>query len=248
MPLFELEWFVCADGYEVQDRPRVAPAPKTEVHQGLLGPIRIKRRPTFLEDVFADAASGLFVVRKGKHLRPTRPLSVPAAYRQFADWDGTEAHMMKLISAYGFLYRPKATEQKVEEFIDFCRDMQRLTAAIKRREWQSIADNLKRAGQDRVFPTGGIGRLGLIFRATEDRDRPEMAFRPATLAEGLQVQALSDACLGADHRKCKNPECDRYFPIGGGAGAYRSDAEYHSEACRRRHAYIVSKKRGKRSS
>ena len=222
MPLFHLDWYRCLDGYRIEEQ---ASPPREQ---------RAKRN-TVLEGI----GGGRVIVPNSSQWEEIRPLQVPGAYRPFANWDGGEDGLLKLTNAYGFLISPKAKAEHVDHARTLISRVAWLVAAIDRQDWHLIAHGLSRAGQHRVFATGGVGILGVLFDVSENR--PIMKLRPANLAAALQVQALADVSFGIEHRKCKNPECDEYFPVRG-PDAYRSDAEYHSEACRRRHAYLSKKK------
>lgn len=226
MPLFHLDWYRCLDGYRIEER---ADPPAW----------RHSKRNTVLEDV----EGGLVILPNSARWEETQPLKIPGAYRQFADWDGSQDGLLKLTNAYGFLLRPKAKQDHVDDAGELISRLARLVAAIDCQDWQSIPHGLSRAGHERVSPTGGVGGLGVLFDVSENR--PIMQLRPKNLAVALQVQALADVSFGIEHRRCKNPECDHYFPVRG-PDAHRSDAEYHSEPCRRRHAYL-SKKKERRS-
>jgi hypothetical protein len=152
------------------------------------------------------------------------PLRDPSAYRRYAELNGdsTGADLLKLTNEYGFLLRPQAKEEDIAEVCEQIRQLKEVVEAIERRDWK---------------------RLKVGFRGDAMLERPEsldglpqFEIRPRDLATALRLQAVLDASLGAKHRKCKNPECDRYFPIEG-PNAYRKGAEYHDPACQRRHYY-----------
>lgn len=211
MPLFHLDWFVCADGYRIEER---------------------KHRKG--KTVMTSGGGGRFIVPKSNAWFPTTPLQIHGLYRQLADCDLKAAGILRFVNAHGFLVHAKAHEENVEGVTEYVMGMRSLVKAIDRREWKSIADGLNRA-KDRI---GGVGRLGVSFELPKNGDlRPALKLRPTSLVDALQVQALSDATLGVVHKKCKNPECEEYFPLSG-PDAYRSDAEYHSDQCRMRHTYL----------
>ncbi|HEY1243245.1 MAG TPA: hypothetical protein VGF29_00305 [Hyphomicrobiaceae bacterium] len=215
MSLFHLDWYRCLDGYRIDERvnPRVEKLP-------LMG---------------VAGTHGRFIVPNSRRWEPIEPMKIPGAYRQFANWDGTERGLLKLINAFGFLNAPKATDEIADIAERFMSNLALLVRALDAQDWLYISDALSRAAHDRM----GIGRLAILFDVQEG-NRPVLKLRPPNLAQALQVQALADATLGVEHRKCKNPECDGYFPVSG-PDALRSDAEYHDEACRRRHAYLIKK-------
>lgn len=216
MALFHLDWHRCLDGYRIEEQ--------------LVSTWDLKGYELWRG-----------IVSNSENWEQYQLFDIPAAYRQFANWDRSEGGLMKLINAYGFLVRAKKRTAEASYTESLGRTAQlilqvkNLVEAIDSRDWQSIAQQLDQAGRD---GTGNVGRLGVIFEVSADQ--PVLKLRPANLADALQVQALADASLGIEHRKCKNPECDQYFPVKG-HNAYRSDAEYHSEPCRRRHAYLIKK-------
>jgi hypothetical protein len=225
MPLFHLDWFRCLDGYRIERRP-VPPGGEEWLEDG---------------SERSNGSERFIVPNSPNNWEEYRPLEIPAAYRQFANWakrDTSEDGLLKLINAYGSLWRPKAKHEHAQDVVRLILRIQNIVEAIDRRDWQSIAQGLEREAQARRRS------LAVVFEVSANP--PTLKLRPGSLAEALVVQALADASLGIGHRKCKNPECDRYFPVGG-EGAYRSDAEYHSPACQRRHTYLKRLKKGRRS-
>ena len=211
MDLFHFEWFKCADGYSFEEAPADQPG------------------------------AAVFIVPTSDKWIETQPLKVPAVYRIFAACDATEADMLRFTNAYGFLERPKADR----EFIGFAYShlacVQALVEAIDESDWPYIVEVLKKRGQHSKFPTGGIGNLGVVFDAPKKNEtRPRFRLRPASLADALQVQALFDAAYDIQHKECANPHCSEWFPVSG-PNAHRVDAQYHSQACRRRHVYFERK-------
>ena len=220
----KFEWFKCRDGYRVEERA----APELPTH---------RRKPALMEDV----GGGLYIVPNSANWETYQPLDVPAAYRVFGNWDGTDEGLRKLADAYGSMVEPKANEELIDEVRYRASDLRELVARIDRAEWQTIADGLASAGKSKLGRRRpGIGRLGVLFEVIGNK--PHFKLSPPTLVDALQAQALFDAAYGIEHKKCLNPECDQWFPIRG-EGSLRSDAEYHSEVCRRRHAYLVKKER-----
>ena len=222
MSLFHLDWFVCQDGYRLEERP--APRRARLITQG--------------------KGAGLVIAPNSDAWFPSKPLDIPGLYREFCDCDlrGPEG-LLRFIEYNGLLFRAKASKEALADVIEHVLGMRRLLAAIDRRDWRSIADALTRANQEKLFPSGGIGRLGILFDLPKkDGAPPSVKLQPASLADALQVQALADASLGVLHKKCKNPECDHYFPLSG-PNALRRGAEYHSTECRLRHRYVDSKQR-----
>lgn len=216
MSFFHLEWPICRDGYRIEKRE----------------PSKDPKRPIAMGD-----GGGVFIVSNSTNWRQTEPLNIPGLHRIFSKCEPSPEGVLNFINVYGFLLRRKARQEQVDVVIEQILEMRRLVEAIDRRDWKSIADGLSGAGQeqDRIFPSGGIGRLGILFDVSVDQ--PKLNLRPASLADALQVQALSDVSLGVKHQECNNPECDQYFPVSG-PGAKRGDAKYHEPACQRRHAYL----------
>ena len=234
MSLFHLDWRRCPDGYRV------------ELAKGSTG--------------------DRIIVPNSKKLEVYRPLAIPGPYRQLANCEPTQAGALKFIRAYGFLAHSNAEWEQLRSVIDRIRRMRRLVEDLDERNWVAISDMLERAAlpppratdedlasgyfrswrftgitHERGLPKGGHGRLGLVFELIDNK--PILKFRPGSLIEGLEVQALSDAVFGIGHKKCKNPECDSYFPVSG-PDAYRDGAEYHLPSCQRRHAYLKRKQNG----
>ena len=222
MSLVHLDWFVCRDGYRVDE----------QVHKA--------------GSIAEGDAKRLYIIPKSQTWVPSTPLETPGLYRELADCDLSRQSIEKFIGQYGFLFQAKARKELFPEVVQQIRGMRQLLKVIERREWQKIADSLGRAGQNNMFPSGGIGRMGVVFRVRKNQESPpEFKIRPASLADALQVMALADVSLGVAHRKCRNPECDHYLAIGGPDG-YRSDAEYHTPECRMRHNYLLKRKGSKR--
>jgi hypothetical protein len=222
MQIFTFKWAKCRDGYRIEERADPSP-------------IRQSKRASILEGI----GGGTFIVPKSANWEIYRPLDVPAAYRAFANWNGSDEGLRKLADAYGSMFKHKATHELIDNVRAYASGLRRLVASIDRAQWQSIADGLDKAGQGKSGPRPGIGRLGVVFEVANNK--PVFRLSPPTLLDALQAQALFDAAFGIEHKKCRNPECEQWFPTKG-PDAYRSDAEYHSEACRRRHAYLSSKK------
>lgn len=213
MSLFYLNWLICRDGYRIADQV------STNDH----------KRP-----IEMGGLADLLIVSNSTNRQQTEPLKIPGLYRILSKCDPSAEGVLNFVNVYGFLLGRSAQQEAVALVIEQIFEMRRLVEAIDRRDWKLIADGLSRAGQENV-PSGGIGRLGILFDISADQ--PKLNLRPASLADALQVQALLDVSLGVEHQKCKNPECDQYFPLSG-PEAYRSDAKYHSPACQRRHTYL----------
>jgi hypothetical protein len=216
---FKFEWWKCRDGYRIEER---APDP-TPVGRGA------KRTVAGADD------GGTFIVPNSNNWESYQPLDVPAPYRAFANWDDTDEGLRKLAVAYGSMAAKKAAEEDIEWVRVYVAGLRDLVARIDHAEWKAIADGLNKAGESKL---GGIGRLGVAFDVIDNK--PQFRLQPPTLVDALQSQALFDAAHGIKHKKCRNPECDRWFPATG-SDALRVDAEYHDEACRRRHAYLMKK-------
>ena len=75
-----------------------------------------------------------------------------------------------------------------------------------------------------IQPAAASGAWVSCFRESNDGQR-EIRLRPSSLRSGLQVQAIADATIGAEHRKCKCPGCLNYFRIGRSGGGLRRGAE-----------------------
>jgi hypothetical protein len=218
--LLDFEWFRCRDHYRIVNRPSA--------------------RSKFIAE--GDIGGG-FIVPNSDNWEPHRPLEIPKAYSQFGRWNGSDKGLVDLVNAFGSLLMPKSAEERIEEVRYHVGHIRALVRSIDKHNWRLIAGGLKDASRTPAgAPRPGIGRLGMVL--TIIGDRPIVRFQPPTLVDALQAQVLFDLNFGIEHRKCRNPECDRWFPITG-AGAHRSDAEYHSEPCRRRHTYISGRKKGR---
>jgi hypothetical protein len=222
--LFKLEWWRCLDSYRIDVRTpaKREPAESSASFGSILESI--------VDGLDADDERGrAFIVPKSDNWGESyRPLDVPAAYRAFAAWDDTDDGLLKLTKAYGFMVSAKAKEADI---VDVRRDVAQIRALVEMidsGEWLAVASDT----------TLGIGRLRIIFEVVDGK--PVFGLQPASLFHALRAQALYDAVYGPEHRKCRNTECDRWFPITG-PEALRADAEYHDEACRRRHAYQMKK-------
>jgi len=176
MSLFHLDWFVCQDGYRLEEW-------------------RAPRRPR------RSGESRLVIVPNSNAWVPSKPLDSPGLYRQLCacDLDGPE-DLLRFIEYNGLLFGAKASNEPLAKHMEYVLGMRRLLAAIDRCDWRSIADGLSRTGEDQLFPTGRIGRLVVLFQApNNERASPSLKLRPANLADGLQVQALADVSLGVMH-------------------------------------------------
>jgi hypothetical protein len=176
MSLFHLDWFVCQDGYRLEERRAPRRAPRS-------------------------GESGLVIVPNSNTWVPSKPLDSPGLYRRLCacDLDGPE-DLLRFIEYNGLLFRAKASKEPLANLIDYVLGMRRLLAAIDRCDWRSIAGGLSRTGEDQLFPTGGIGHLDVLFQVPNNEGAsPSLKLRPANLAEGLQVQALADVSLGVMH-------------------------------------------------
>jgi hypothetical protein len=170
MSLFHLDWFVCRDGYRLEERR---------------SPRRTRR----------SGGSRLVIVPNSNAWVPSKPLDSPGLYRQLGACDlGGPEEILRFIEYNGLLFRAKAPKEELVNVIEYISGMRRLLAAIDRSEWRSIADALNRPGRDELFPIRGVGRLTIVFDVPNcQRALPSLKLRPANLAEGLQVQALADA-------------------------------------------------------
>jgi len=176
MPLLHLDWFVCQDGYRLEER-------------------RASRR------IRRSGQTGLVIVPNSDAWLPSKPLNPSGLYRQLCGCDlGGPEELLGFIQANGLLFRAKAAREPLADVIEYALSMRHLLAAIDRCDWRSIADGLSRTGEDQLFPTGRIGRLVVLFQApNNERASPSLKLRPANLADGLQVQALADVSLGVMH-------------------------------------------------
>jgi hypothetical protein len=223
MALFDFEWFKCRDGYRVEERS-----------------------PRRSKTLALDDPGSFVVVPNSSSWMSYRRLDVPAPYRAFANWDsldkkhGPQKALKDLADAYGSMLKPKAKEESAVDILSYVLGLRNLVSDIDSAKWESIANRLKAYTQGERGPRPGIGRLGVVFEVIDGR--PSFKLRPPTLIDALRAQALFDATHGVEHRKCANPECDRWFPISG-ENAYRVDAQYHSQECRLRHAYLIRKKK-----
>ena len=223
MSLFQFEWVRCRDGYRIEER---------------------RKRPH--KDLTLDDPGGFVIVPKSNNWDSYKPLNTPAPYRAFAKWDalskkhGPEEALRRLADAYGPMSKREAKEESVAEVLRYVLGLRQIVASIDRADWRGLARWLQSAGQSKTGPRPGVGRLGAVFQVVDD-GKPEWKLQPPTLVDALQAQALFDAVHGIKHKRCANPECEQWFPTSG-PDAFRVDAEYHSEKCRRRHAYLQSRK------
>jgi len=135
------------------------------------------------------------------------------------------------------MIRPKELEP-IADVMAYTIGIRNLVAKIDAADWDWVRNWLTQVGErsdKRGRPRPGVGRLGVAFEV--ERGRPKFRLTPPTLVDALYAQALFDAAHGIEHRACKNPECDHYFPISG-PDAHRRDALYCSDACRSRYVYL----------
>jgi hypothetical protein len=173
MPLFHLDWFVCQDGYRLEER-------------------RASRR------VRRSGENRLVIVPNSEAWLPSKPLNSPGLYRHLCGCDlGGPEELLGFIQTYGLLFRAKGPKEPLADVVEYALSMRHLVTAIDGCDWRSIAEGLRRPGEGKLFPTRGIGRLAVLFEVSDDgRASPSLKLRPANLADGLHVQALSDASLG----------------------------------------------------
>jgi hypothetical protein len=228
MYLFHLSWFRCLDGYRIETLE-----PPKSTGSILTG---TARKPSGRPGGEEDDGDLRVILPNSSRWEATEPLKVPGAYRQWANWDGSDEGILKLINGFGFVNRAKSEDELVLFTQRFISGLATYVDLIERREWKCVADTLTLTAQHRA---GGVGACAVHFDVSGG-GLPTLRLEPRSLGQALIVQALADATLGTEHRKCKNPECDRYFPVSG-PESYRIDAEYHSEQCRRRHAYLIKK-------
>jgi hypothetical protein len=225
-PLFHLDWAVCQDGYKLEDRPPVT------------GGSLIGRRPREI----------VIVPRSNKYY-PTKPLEVPALYRVFAKCKRTYAGVLGFVKTYGMLgssraksetvcYLPGGRTKLYGGYFEAIDNLRSLVRAIEARDWPTLSTWL--ADLDNHPGGGGLGRMGLLLCESDNGQR-EIRLRPSSLGSALQVQAIADATIGAEHRKCKCPGCLNYFRIGRSGGGLRRGAEYCSPKCQKAHAYMQRK-------
>ena len=220
--LFKFKWWRCRHGYRIENNPR-----------------------SFLTTSIEPAEPVGFIVPNSDSWEEFRPLDAPAPYKAFARL-GEKVHKMDralvdLANAYGSMLKPRAKREPTEHVMYYSIGLRNLVAKIDAADWDWIKNWLDdEAGRTnkRGQPVPGVGRLGTAFDVQDGR--PRYRLTPPTLYEALLSQALFDAAHGIEHRPCKSPECDRYFPISG-PDAHRKDALYCSDACRLRHVYLKKK-------
>jgi hypothetical protein len=134
MPLLHLDWFVCQDGYRLEERR---------------APRRIHR-----------SGQGLVIVPNSDAWLASKPLNASRLYRQLCgcDLNGPE-ELLEFIQANGLLFRAKAPKEPLADVVEYVLSMRHLLAAIDRRDWCSIAEGLRCPGK--LFPN--VGRLGVLF-------------------------------------------------------------------------------------
>ena len=224
--LFKFKWYRCQHGYRIADLPP---------------------EKTILTEGTDDGKLIRCIVPNSDSWEEYRPLDTPAAYKAFARLIdrvaklGPRQALVELSNAYGSMIKPRAPLEPTGDVLHRSRKIRDLVAKIEARDWDWIKKWLAAAqgGTDlRDRPMPGIGRLGVAFDVEDGR--PKFRLTPPTLFEALYAQALFDAAHGIEHKACKNPECDRYFPISG-PDAHRKDALYCRDTCRLRHVYLKKK-------
>jgi hypothetical protein len=220
MPLFHLDWVVCANGYRIEER---------EFHKrlGAVGPNR----------------SGPHIVANSEHWEQNTPLKTPGLYRQLADCEESPEGVLGFINLHGFLHAQKSPAEPVADAIVMIRATKKFVEDIENQDWGSLEDSAFSVQILHRYIGGLVS--GVLFQThpyseqlkLSHLNRPILTIRPANLAVALQVQAMEDASLGINLRNCKNPECPEYL----GSNSHRPQAEYCSPKCQRHHSYLKRK-------
>ncbi len=216
MTVFTLKWGVDKRGYRIERRAPVTTGAMIGRHDGY------------------DC-----IVRNGGSLAEYDPCKldgVDGLWRRLAKTTKTPRGALNFVSTYGFLHRKNAKEETVASIKDAIETARILSALYDKNDWVKVADWLNEAGRDSMFGLGGIGRLGIVFRAEQGAERPELNFRPGSLWSAILVQYLDDMSGGAELRECIRPGCPEWFKFGPGTGR-RETARYCSPKCQQAHAY-----------
>src|SRR5262245_50870875 len=95
--LLKFDWSKCRDGYRVEARPEPTPAPKTP--RPRRSPFDPRPQPTAVPTTMESVGGGTFIVPRSANWETYQPLDVPAAYRAFSKWDGSDEGLRKLADA-----------------------------------------------------------------------------------------------------------------------------------------------------
>lgn len=169
-------------------------------------------------------------------------------YRKLAECRKSEVDVLRFVGTYGFLQSANGKAEYLDgaggtfELID---NMRSLVAAYDRKDWDAIGNWLERSNQNRLIPSGGVGRLGIIFGGSNG-ERPGLRFRPANLYNYLVCQLLDDASSGRVFHQCQLPGCGEYFQVGPGSpGNRRITAKYCTPEHKMSAYYAKQKESGK---
>ncbi len=219
--LFQFEWFVDQDGYEL------IPPPER--------PDKPKKNATYL----TGQLDGWALKRRGGTLRGYRPLQeFPGLFRQFRELDLSPQAAQNFANEFGLLGHP---------FLD--RDM--LTpeneVATGSSGWENriitmkmICDDLDYGLRDTAinhFNSYVLSFCNVIIR-NERAKRPSLDVVPTNLMSCLWLQLAGEITDGTRFKKCR--VCPSWFPVGPGTG-HRETKEFCSSKCRKKQNYALRK-------
>ena len=99
MSLFHLDWFVCRDGYRLEERR---------------SPLRTRR----------SGGSRLVIVPNSNAWVPSKPLDSPGLYRELGACDlGGPEELLRFIEYNGLLFRAKAPKEELANVIEYISGM-----------------------------------------------------------------------------------------------------------------------------
>jgi hypothetical protein len=247
---FHLDWPVCVDGYRIEDPKKATPAGATFSIGPKGGEWRApkQRKQERTGSLLLTGDVGARIVRNSDKFEMRQPLIDTSRNeprhglcRRLADCPATHEGVLEFVNTYGFLFKPKAPHgEHLDEIFRAIDSARMFVARVKAKDWHRLAAILDNWGQDRMFLTGGVGRLGVKFAVDPGASRPTLLLQPADLYNAALVQLLDEATSGRPLKKCIRPGCPEYFTYGPGTPK-RETAIYCSPKCQKAHEYMRRK-------
>jgi hypothetical protein len=238
-PQFSLTWRRCGKTpkwgeYRIEERPEPPKrGRKTVAHQAPQGGTYI----VATEPGATWTIRPLEMIKTPKERADGRDASSSLA-RNFAKRPSTAEGMMHFVNEYGFLRSADATEWRVDDLLADQKDIKHLVALAKEADWYAFSNAVEEAKFGRpafrlVPPSDDIQSAPLHQIAR----RPSLVLELPTLFDAIVAQFIMHCTIGAEWRRCANPECFNFFGIGPGIGL-REGAAYCRPKCQARHSYL----------
>jgi hypothetical protein len=178
MLLFHLDWFVCEDGYRLEEWPASR---------------RVRR----------SGENRLVIVPNSEAWLPSKPLNSPGLHRHLCGCDlGGPEELLGFIQTNGLLFRAKGPKEPWADVVEYVLSMRHLLTAIDGCDWRSIAEGLRRPGEgafsDPRYRSPGRAVRGFRRQSITKPETAASEPRRRSAGAGARRCLAGHACLHAD--------------------------------------------------